>query len=192
MLLPIYNTILIGSQCCMVENRVTAKYNDGTGIPHGTDITTWENFSTPGYCWYNNDQATYGITYREQYKWYTVTSGHLCPTGWHKPTDAEWITLTNYLGGLSITYSKLSETETRHWISPNTGTTNEYGFTTLPGDMRWYNGDFIGIGIQCYLWSAVERLTDDTWRLYMSYTSNNPVIGYSLKLNGFSVLCLRD
>ena len=191
-LLPTYNTILIGSQGSMAENLATAKYNDGTCIPLRTDNTTWENFPTPGYCWYNNDQPTYGITYGEKYNWYTVTTGNLCPTGWHEPTDAEWMILTTNLGGLSVNYTKLKETGTRHWISPNTGTINEYGFTTLLGNMHWYNGDFIGTGIQCYLWSAVERLSDDTWRLYMSYTSSNPVIGYSWNINGSPVRCLRD
>jgi len=45
--------------------------------------------------------------------------------------------LTDYLGGLSIAGGKLKETGTSHWLSPNTGATNETGFTALPSGTRY-------------------------------------------------------
>ena len=136
-----YSSVLIGSQIWMAENLKTIKYNDGTAIPLVTDATEWSNLTTHGYCWYNNDEATYGDTYGALYNWYTVETGNLCPTGWHVPTDAEWTELIDYLGGESVAGGKLKETGTTHWNSPNPGATNETGFTTLPGG---YRADFNG------------------------------------------------
>jgi len=96
-----YTTVTIGTQVWMVENLKTTKYNDGTGIPLVTDNTVWCNLSTPGYCWYNNDETTYKNPYGALYNWHTVHTGKLCPSGWHVPTDSEWITLTSYFGGMN-------------------------------------------------------------------------------------------
>ena len=120
----------------MAENLKTTKYRDGTSIPLVTENTAWLNLTTPGYCWYNNDAAHYKSTYGALYNWYVLNAGsngwkNVCPTGWHVPTDAEWTTLTTYLGGESIAGGKLKETGTSHWLSPNTVATNETGLHTL-------------------------------------------------------------
>lgn len=94
----IYTTIQLGSQCWMVENLASIKYNDGTDIPLVTDNTAWNNLTSPGYCWYSNDSATYADTYGALYNWYTANTGILCPIGWHMPDDSEWKTMEIYLG----------------------------------------------------------------------------------------------
>jgi len=43
-----------------------------------------------------------------------------------------------------------------HWSSPNTGATNETGFTALPGGHRNANGTFYVIGNKGSWWSATE------------------------------------
>ena len=91
----VYKTVIIGTQVWMAENLKTTKYKDGTAIPLVTDGNAWAALSTPGYCWYNNDAATYEDTYGVLYNWYTVNTGKLCPTGWHVPSDAEWTTIRN-------------------------------------------------------------------------------------------------
>jgi hypothetical protein len=78
----LYNVIKIGDQLWMKENLKTTRYNDGSTIPLVIDITTWANLTTPGYCWYNNDKATYGNTYGALYNWYPVKTGKLCPAVW--------------------------------------------------------------------------------------------------------------
>jgi len=132
----VYNTITIGTQIWMKENLKTTKYNDGSSIPLVTDNTAWINLSTPGYCWYNNDAATYKSAYGAMYNWYTVNTGKICPPNWHVPTDTQWETLITYLGGKIIAGGKMKETGTAHWTSPNIGATNETGFTALPGGYR--------------------------------------------------------
>jgi uncharacterized protein (TIGR02145 family) len=116
-----YKTIQIGSQIWMAENLKTTRYNDGSNIPLVTDNTAWSNLTTPGYCWYNNDAATYKNVYGALYNWYAVNTGKLCPSGWHVPSEYEWTLLVNYLGGVYAAGGKLKETGTTHWYSPNAG-----------------------------------------------------------------------
>jgi uncharacterized protein (TIGR02145 family) len=186
-----YNVISIGIQVWMAENLKTAKYNDGTSIPNVIDNTTWNGLSTDAYCWYNNDEATYKETYGAMYNWYAVNSGKLCPTGWHVPTDAEWTTLTTYLGG-DFAGGKLKETGITHWTTPNDGATNEYGFTALPGGFRYLDGTYYSIGYGGIWWSSTEYSTTNAYSLHLDHSTSSVDRGYRDKRNGLSVRCVRD
>jgi len=188
----IYGTVTIGTQTWMVENLKTTSYNDGTTIPLVTDNTVWSNSTTPAYCWYNNDEATYGNTYGALYNWYVVETGNVCPTGWHVPTDAEWTILTDYLGGTSVAGGKLKDTGTTHWTSPNTGATNETGFTALPGGCRGSGGSFDDVGRFGYWWSSTEISSTNAWFRVVNYLFATIVRSNYNKEFGFSVRCLRD
>jgi uncharacterized protein (TIGR02145 family) len=183
-----YTTVTIGSQVWMAENLKTTRYNDNTAIPMVTVNNTWFLMTTPGYCWYNNNVATYGALYN----WYTVSTGKLCPTGWHVPSDAEWTTLTTYLGGESVAGGKLKETGTSHWSSPNTGATNSSGFTALPGGYRDFTGAFYYIGTIGFWWSSTENGTNYAWFRAMGYSYSYVYRDYYYPQNGLSVRCLRD
>jgi len=187
----IYKTIGIGSQTWMAENLKTTKYNDGTSIPIVTDGTAWAALSTPGYCWYNNDEATYKAIYGALYNWYTVGTGKLCPTGWHVPSDAEWTTLTTYLGGEYVAGGKLKETGTTHWTNTNEWVTNEMGFTALPGGNRINGGAFSSVGLIGDWWSDTETGAYVWYRL-MFYSGINVGRSSSGKQIGSSVRCVRD
>ena len=187
----IYTSVTIGTQVWMVENLKTTKFNDGTSIPNVTDNTAWIRLTTPGYCWYNNDVAN-KTPYGALYNWYAVNTGKLCPTGWHVPSDAEWTELTDYLGGESVAGGKLKETGTIHWDSPNTGATNETGFTALPGGGHDVDGTFgyVGeIGIWC---SATAYNTYDAWGRFIGYSDSYLDRNHMGKEIGVSVRCLRD
>jgi len=187
-----YKAVKIGNQIWMAENLKTTKYKDGTTIPLVTNNSTWSRLTTPAYCWYKNDAAAYKNIYGALYNWYTVNTGKLCPTGWHVPTDAEWTTLINYLGGEYKAGVKLRETGTTHWKARNTGVTNETGFTALPGGYRKANGRSMNISYYGYWWSATESNATFAWRrnmyYYYSHVHRNP----SDKELGFSVRCVRD
>jgi uncharacterized protein (TIGR02145 family) len=141
-----YDTLTIGTQSWMTENLKTSRYNDSTLIPHVTENTEWIDLITPGFCWYENNFNNKAI-YGNLYNWYTVATTKLCPSGWHVPSDAEWLTLIDYLGGESVAGGKLKEIGNSHWISPNTGATNESGFTSLPsGNRIGADGSFFNVG----------------------------------------------
>ena len=187
----VYHTVTIGTQVWMVENLKTTKYNDGTSIPLVSDGTAWISLSTPGYCWYNNDAATNKATYGAIYNWYTVNTGKLCPAGWHIPTDAEWTTLTTYLGE-SIAGAKLKETGTTHW-GYNYCATNETGFTALPGGWRYNDGTFQDIGYNGNWWSSTEQIAAGTsWFRRLESDWCDVRGGSYVKILGYSVRCLRD
>lgn len=191
----VYNTVTIGTQVWMKENLKTTKYNDGTAIPNVTDDAAWSTLSADAYCWYDNDLAAYKDTYGALYNWYVVASANpknVCPTGWHVPTDAEWTTLSTYLGGETVAGGKLKETGTTHWGSPNTGATNQSGFTALPGGNRFDDGSFDYIGQYGQWWSSTEYNANSAWSRDMGYYFKTLDRGYYSKLSGYSVRCIKD
>lgn len=115
-----------------------------------------------------------------------------CPEGWHLPTDAEWTELSDYMGGASYAGGKLKEAGTTHWLEPNTGATNESGFTALPGGSRQYTDHIILIGYYGTWWSASAFSSNCAWSRSMSYYYSY-VCRYSGSVeDAFSVRCLRD
>ena len=187
-----YTTVTIGTQEWMVENLKTTKYNDGSIIPLVTGKNDWESLTTPGYCWYDNDAATYKNPYGAMYNWYAVNTGKLCPTGWHVPTNEETETLADYLGGSVVAGGKLKETGTAHWDSPNTDATNEFGFTALPGGMRWDDGDFLAIGYDGFWWTATEFTAECGRGRGMGSDHGQVTYVTANKKFGYSVRCVKD
>lgn len=188
----VYHFVTIGTQVWMVENLKTTKYRDGTAIPNVTNNAAWAALTTGAYCNYNNDVNS-STTYGRLYNWHTVNdSRNIAPTGWHVPTDAEWTTLTNYLGGENIAGGKLKEINTTHWTTPNAGADNSSGFTGLPGGYRYNNGLFVSVGNLGYFWSATQYDATYAWERYLNYYGSNIVSFNLYKTYGFSVRCLRD
>jgi uncharacterized protein (TIGR02145 family) len=183
-----YSTVTIGAQEWMTKNLRTTKYNDNTDIPLVADNTVWSNLTSPGYCWYENSLKTYGTLYN----WYVINTGRLCPSGWHVPGDADWTTLTTSLGGENIAGGKLKETGTVQWVGPNTGATNETGFTALPGGFRYYVGAFSSVGYEGNWWSSTGTSAPFAWPRGIINNSGNVYIPTFSKRSGFSVRCLRD
>jgi uncharacterized protein (TIGR02145 family) len=186
-----YNTLPIGTQCWMQQNLKTTMYNDGTAIPLVTDNKA---LHTPAYYWYDNDAATYKNTYGALYNWYTVNTGKLCPSGWHIPSDEEWTTVTDYLGGVGVAGGKMKEAGTFHWQSPNEGANNSSGFTALPGGFASFSsfGSYIVANYNGYWWSAMEDDTTSAWDRYLSNNTATVERGRANKACGFSVRCVKD
>jgi uncharacterized protein (TIGR02145 family) len=115
-----------------------------------------------------------------------------CPEGWHLPSDDEWDILINYLGGSSVAGGKMKETGTVHWNSPNTGATNESGFSGLPGGFRNNFGYFDYIGYLGFWWSSAEYSSTNAWLRLLSCDDDDAYQNSSNKEYGFSVRCLRD
>lgn len=188
----VYPIVTIGTQVWMAKNLATTRYNDNFSIPLVSDNNAWYNLSTPGFCWYSNSKAMYGDTYGGLYNWYAVNTGLLCPTGWHIPTEADWTTLVNHLGGVNSSGGALKEPGTSHWTTPNTGATNASGFTALPGGSRFDFGVFGNNGTYGHFWTATEDDSLNAWNRYLHYTMSSVAQSSVLKRNGFSVRCIKD
>ena len=63
----VYLAVTIGTQVWMAENLKTSNLKDGTAIPLVTDDQEWNQLTTPGYSWYDNDKSSYGETYGALY-----------------------------------------------------------------------------------------------------------------------------
>jgi uncharacterized protein (TIGR02145 family) len=189
-----YPVVKIGNQIWMKENLRVSQYRNGVSIPIVTDATAWGSLTTGGRSWNNND--SYENPYGNLYNWHAVADSRgLCPTGWHVPTDAEWTTLTTYLGGESVAGGKMKTIGTTYWNSPNTGATNESGFSALPGGFRFNDGSFLNVRLSAFFWSATEYDNNYAWYRILHYYygvvyRNNPPSYY--KSVGASVRCLRD
>jgi len=190
----VYKTVTIGTQTWMAENLRTTIYNDGTAIPNVTYNEKWIRLTSGAYCnFYNTSSEDTIATYGRLYNWYAVSTGKLAPEGWHVPTDEEWTTLIDYLGGEYYTDGKLKETGTTHWRSPNTGATNESGFTALPGGQR-IGGRFADIEVSGHWWSATKEVASMAWGRGMLYSNMFGLVFRVSNSNelGFSVRCVRD
>ena len=190
-----YTVVLLGDQIWMAQNLKATKFLNGDEIANVTDNFIWGTTTTSAYCNYNNDFATVDI-YGKLYNFYTVVDNRkLCPIGWHVPSDAEWTTLTTFLGGESVSGGKLKETGTSHWVNPNTAATNKTGITALPGGYRYVvDGTFNNFGYLGYWWSSTENSKTLAWYRYMDYHTSGVYrynYGYP-KQDGFSVRCLWD
>lgn len=207
-----YPVVYINSQAWMAVNLKTTKFKNGlSAIPLVTDNIAWSNL-VPGYgfCWYNNDAATYKSTYGALYNWYCVSSGNLCPTGWHVPSDAEWTTFENYLITNGYDYdgttagNKISKSlaSTSGWTSNTTtgavGNTdypakrNATAFTALPGGCRSVTGTFGEIGNSCYFWTSTSGADMDSYCRLIIYNGISSGRYHSVYTDGYSVRCLKD
>jgi len=200
----IYQTVTIGTQVWMVENLKVTHYRNGDAIPNETDNTTWAGLSTGAYCNYNNDEGYVG-TYGRLYNGFAVLDGrNIAPAGWHVPTDAEWKQLEMYLG-MSQTEAdassrwrgtdeggKIKEAGTTHWNSPNTGATNESGFTALPGGYRTVIGGYTSMVSSAYFWSSTEPTSGMAWNRYVNLANAGIHRSYLSEIGGFSVRCVKD
>jgi len=186
-----YGTIGIGHQTWMIENLKTTKFNDGSNIRFVANDSIWEQLSSDGYCWYNND-STNKDTYGALYNWYTVNTGKLCPTGWHVPTESDYTELVDYLGGAGEAGGYLKATGTSLWNTPNTGASNQYGFSGLGAGLRDNYADFDFMKINGNWWSSTNYSTLTAGYFYLLYNYPNAFQNYINKKFGLSVRCVKN
>ena len=192
-----YTTVILGGKEWMVENLRTTKYRNGDLIVNSTTGAQWQaNASSGTGTWgYYNNTSGYNLTYGKLYNWYAaVDPRNIAPVGWHVPSKGELDNLRDYLGGSTIAGGKLKKTGTAEWNSPNTGATNESGFTALPGGhLNSINGVFENFGTRAYFWSTTPNGTIDASdaMLFNNNTQQNNA-GYSDKGHGDSIRCVKD
>ncbi len=199
-----YSTIQIGNQCWMKQNL--AYLPDVSGASSGST-------SSPRYYVYGyqgnsveDAKATDNYqTYGALYNWPAATDA--CPAGWHLPTDAEFCTLaqfidpsvncqaTGYLG--TIAGGKMKTTGTLQngdgfWQHPNTGATNESGFSTLPGGRRApVNPAFDNLGYFGNYWTSSTN-GSDRWGYILNNNEARIQRAYGTGDHGFMVRCIKN
>ena len=214
----VYQTVKIGNQVWMAENLRVTKYNDGLIIPLDTSTATWNNDTTPEYCFYNNTTDSDSIRkYGALYNWYVVRPVNpkkIAPAGWHVPSDSEWTILEKYMVLNGYNWDGTKDTAQQYdmiakslatktdWYTYPYSTTgaigkdltenNSSGFSALPGGFRGYDGSFNCQSTDGLWWSATEVDALDAWTRNLSHVAGHFYRIYNVKGNGFSVRLLRD
>ena len=186
----IYTTVKIASQTWMAQNLRVIHYNDGSFIPRVYDEAEWEGLTTGARIEYDNFQSNINI-YGLLYNFYAVADNRkLCPDGWHVPSETEWTTFEDNLGGSEWAGAKLKETGTDHWLSPNEGAVDQYGFTALPSGQR--DPQFLNKGLAGGWWTTQEASISRAWFRYVTFQAYDLYSSDALKFCGFSVRCIKD
>src|ERR1035437_3210529 len=207
-----YHTVTIGNQTWMEENLRTTKYNDGNNIS-----MRWD--SVPAYSWYDNSKETFKDPYGALYNGFAVSTGNLCPTGWHVATADEWRSLEDYLTVNDYGYKGIlddiakSLASTTGWNLPtliyshgyplpmpsggvgkNPKDNNSSGFNGFAAGLKDPNGSFYDIGYDAHWWSSTG--TSTLWDFNIQngeYSGSCNLIGGSDYRNtGLSVRCIKN
>jgi uncharacterized protein (TIGR02145 family) len=196
--------ITIGTQIWTQCNLDITNYRNGDTIPQVQDPTAWSNLTTGAWCYYqiNSEDAS---QLGKLYNWYAVNDPRgLAPIGYHIPTDIEWSTLTNYLGGAIDAGDKLKKTgkssrecvtltNVVNWQTPNSfNVTNSTLFTALPGGYRDEFGSFTSAGYEGYWWTKTTDSTNTAWSRRMLYNTPEVERLSQNKNIGFSVRIIKD
>ena len=187
----VYATIVIGSQEWMAENLRATTYANGDPIPNITEQTQWQNLTIGAWAHYNND-SQYETSYGKLYNAFTVLDTRkICPSGWHVPSEAEWIVLRDYLGGQLVAGGKMKSTEFQYWQGGQG--TNQSGFSGLPAGERVL--EFAGG--KAIWWSSTEYplsvpgLFGGRYILLPGSNTTAQILGTG-KQAGYSVRCVKD
>ena len=181
----VYNTVLIGNQCWLRENL-----DIGTRIDGSQPQTN--NNTIEKYCY--DDNPVNCNTYGGLYQWneamqYVTSQGAkgICPTGWHIPTLAEFMTL-----GAAVVGDGNALKAVEQGTGGGAGT-NTSGFSALLAGDRFFAGDFENLGYEAYYWSSKEYDGSNASHLDLYYDDNLIYLGLNdYKEYGFSVRCLKD
>jgi uncharacterized protein (TIGR02145 family) len=178
-----YKTAKIGNQTWMAENLNYATssgswcYGEGGEVYDGNESVTLSN---------SEIQANWA-KYGRLYDWNTAKTA--CPTGWHLPSNAEWDELMTAVGGYSTAGTKL---KSKSGWNDNGNGTDDYGFSALPGGLRYTDGSFGNAGNIGDWWTATEFGSGVAYFWNMFYIFDDVDEYDSSKDAGYSVRCVKN
>ena len=193
-----YETVQIGEQCWFAENLRAENYRDGLPISEVNDCPTWSGTTDGAFCSYEN-QPEHSNVYGLLYNWFVTDDAlGVCPSGWHVPTDLEWMALEMEIGmsesAANGTFLRGTTEGSELKSATSWNGTDAHGFNSLPSGWRGpYNGcNFYSSNASTYYWSSTPRgslaigrgLTSEDSGIWRMTT-------YQLR-NGFSIRCIKD
>lgn len=188
----VYRTVIIGEQEWFAENLRSEHFANGEEIPAVPYYLDWYYLYTSGWCYFGGSEVN-NCPHGKLYNWYAASDErNVCPSGWHVPGDDDWTVLSEYLGGEAVAGGKLKTEDDAYWWAPNTGATNETGFSALPSGYRFYVGIFYSMGEVVYWWSSTEGDTTSAWLRGIEYNEEELQRQNYHKGLGFSIRCVRD
>jgi uncharacterized protein (TIGR02145 family) len=208
----VYDLVNINGQCWMKTNlkEVPSNYSTASGgIGTGAAWTT-NSPGDQGYWGYYNTAITSGASGWATtepaagegllYQWSAAMNGStteraqgVCPTGFHIPSDCEWMYL-EHGQGMSITHQNMTNWRSTTGEGTKLKGAGSSGFTALLAGFRHTDGPFYSRGTSGYWWASSETSTSAAQsrllfgseaRVYRSHYSFN-------KAYAFFVRCLKD
>tara|TARA_B110001469_G_scaffold17395_1_gene17663 strand:+ start:1309 stop:2346 length:1038 start_codon:yes stop_codon:yes gene_type:complete len=209
-------TIVYGTQEWTVENACNITYRDGTPIPQVTDETEWASLTTGAWCYF------YGSSNRILYNAYAVMGVHdnnpntpnkeFAPSGWHVPTNQEWLTFENYLISNGYNYdgtttgNKIAKAlaSTSLWLDSGAQLeAGDVGYEQVNNNSSGFNAFAVGIwdtyfqtfgneGLQTNFWSSSVDGISRTYAKMLVYFNKNLVTASVNNENGCSVRLVKD
>jgi uncharacterized protein (TIGR02145 family) len=183
-----YPIIGISDQCWMAKNM-----NIGTMI--SASAPQLNDSSIQKYCY--ADSSSYCYMYGGLYQWdeamqYSEAekASGICPSGWHIPSEEEYETLSNNLGGNSVAGGKLKSTST-YWTAPNIGATNYSGFSALPGG-GLVDFSFNDLGSVFGAWTSNINGSDMANTVDLQNNQAILYFGATYKTEAYSIRCIRN
>jgi uncharacterized protein (TIGR02145 family) len=182
----------IGKQIWMKENLNICTYRNGDSIIQAKTQEEWTRLGHSrigAWCYYSFDERN-EKKYGKLYNGYAVFDKRgLAPKGYHIPSDAEWTILVDFCGGEQK--AGISLKSDSDWIE-NSKSSNSTGFTAIPGGLCDHNGNFSFIGEYGYWWSSTNYLHYDVWIRSLGYDHSKVERGFTNKVNGCSVRCIKN
>jgi len=203
---PQYESVRIGNQEWMTRNLDVDRFRNGDLIPHIESKEEWEEAGEngqPAWCYYDNDPEN-GKKYGKLYNWFAANDPRgLAPEGYHVPTDEEWTSLVEFLGGEVIAGHKMKSVENwEDWEDENGkiqngNGDNSSGFNVLPCGYRDCDVSFCGIRYTAYFWGASESCSNKFYYRELvneefSVTWCDYEISYADLSFGCPVRCIKD
>lgn len=160
------SVVTIGTQKWSQQNLAVSSFVDGTPIAEISSSEQWTEYiasETPGWCYYDFD-ASNDATYGKLYNWYAISSSaDIAPRGYRVPTNADFTTLSTYLGGNASAGKKLKNIEYWLTLSRVSGNgTNESNFKGNPGGyVKSSTAEFWDQGWSANFWTATTASADE-------------------------------
>lgn len=190
-----YQTVVIGTQEWMQENLRVTRYRNGDAIE--TTNADISNETEPKYQWAYENKPSNLANYGRLYTWYAVNDSRgICPAGWRVPSKQDFEILISHLGGEQVAGGKMKSSGTSLWESPNTGATNESGFSANPAGWRHpNNSNFVGLGKITDFWTSEgSQNNNPSVHVYLLYTLGSVHMSElgGVRDAGLSVRCIKN
>lgn len=151
----------------------------------GTQIWMLRNWHIGGFVPYAAFRDIYGAFYSH------AQAQALYVPGFHLPTNAEWNTLINYLGGAAIAGQHMKEIGLEHWDDPNVAD-NSSGFTAL-GSGSANNNNAYNLGAGTHFWSFDELGPGWPYSVQLSHDTATATLAFgSAGLNQYNVRLIKN
>jgi uncharacterized protein (TIGR02145 family) len=184
----LYTEIEIGNQIWLSEPLITTHFNNFETIPYVADDTQWGSQSGPAFGWYQSNEA-FATPWGGFYNQAVVNDPRgICPEGYHIPTQAEYQTLLDYVGGASGGSLLKS---TLNWGIPGN---NDSGFNAPGSSLRLPSGAYAYQTLVAFLWTTTAS-PDSAENKMIFVLHNAGTAGFQadgLPLYGLPIRCIKD